>query len=504
MKVQLNGLNLSVKDVVDVSRNNYVVELPEESVGKINRSRNYVETMISEGESVYGLTTGFGSLSNVSIPLEDVEKLQENLIKSHAVGVGEPLSEDIVRAVMLIRINTFVKGFSGIRLSTVQLLVDMLNRGVHPIIPEKGSVGASGDLAPLSHMVLVMIGRGEAMFNGQRMSGKEALLYAGLSPIKLSFKEGLALNNGTTVMTAIMALNIHDSENLIKNTLIASSLSLESLKGCSVALNENIHLARPHFGQGRCASIISKLIEGSKLIDSTTKVQDAYSLRALPQIIGASLDSVKYIKGVVETEINSATDNPLIFEGKAISGANFHGQPIALVADFLGIAISELGNLSERIIFRMLDPNLNEGLPAFLVKESGLNSGLMIPQYVAAALVSENKGLAHPSSVDSIPTCANQEDHVSMGTIGARKARDIIHNVEEIISILYMCSVQALELRNIEEGSMIAQLVHNKIREVSPYIDNDREFRIDLAKINSLIRNNEILDIIERGVKLDI
>jgi histidine ammonia-lyase len=404
---------------------------------------------------------------------------------------------------MLIRANTLAKGYSGVRVEVVETLIKMLNRRVHPIVPEKGSVGASGDLAPLSHMALVLMGEGEAFYQGKRMSGKTAMRKAGLEPIRLEAKEGLALNNGTAFTAAIASLLISDAENLVKNAEIALAMSLEALCGIKDAFNEKIHRARRHDGQQRVARNVLNLIEGSKLVDSKPdKVQDAYSLRCAPQVIGAARDALAFIRMVVENEINAATDNPLIFldldgENKAISGGNFHGEPLAFAMDLLGIVVAEIGNIAERRIFRLLDRNLNEGLPEMLVKSTGLNSGLMLLQYTAAALVSDNKTLAHPDSVDSIPTCANQEDHVSMSLNAARHAREILWNVERIIAIEMFCAAQALDFREKEMLGRGTGAAYSKIRQEVSHIEEDRIMHRDIEKIVALIHKGEIVQEVE-------
>ena len=491
--ITITGEDLCIHDFIKVARHKYKASLSEEAKQRIKSSRETVEKILERNEIVYGLTTGFGSLAKVKISPKDTAKLQENLATSHAVGVGKPLSEEIVRGIMLLRINTFAKGFSGIKLETVNLLLEMLNRQVYPLVPEKGSVGASGDLAPLSHIIIVMLGKGEAIHKGKKISGLQALRKAGLKPIQLSSKEGLALNNGTPVMTSIAAFSIHEAEKLIENNILSAAMTMDALKARTEFLHEEVHKARPHKGQAFVARKLKILLEGSQLIDSDKqKVQDAYSIRATPVVIGASLDAINYAKEKVLIEMNSATDNPLIFGQNAYSAANFHGQPIALAMDFLSIAVSELGNLSDRRIFRLLDPCLNEGLPAFLIENSGLNNGLMIPQYTTAALVSENKVLCHPSSVDSIPTCANQEDHVSMGTYGARKALEIISNTRKVIAIEFLTAAQALDIRKIRPGKKVEE-AFLRIRKHVKYMKEDRIIYPDINKIEQMIIKNEII-----------
>jgi histidine ammonia-lyase len=454
----IDGEALSVDEVVDVARHGKRVQLSAEAIERVENCRAWVDEIVDEGElTVYGLTTGYGSLAEVKIPATEVETLTRNMIMSHSVGVGQPLDVETVRATMLIRTNTLAKGYSGIRVEVLETLLAMLNRGVHPVLPEKGSLGASGDLAPLSHLALALsegTEGGEAFYQGRWMTAREAMDRAGLEQVSLKAKEGLALNNGATVSAAMAALALHDAEILVKNTEIALAMSLEALRGVSDAFHHKVHAARGLDGQIRCAANVLRLVEGSELIDSTTRVQDAYSLRCAPQVIGAARDVLSFVRYVVGREINAATDNPLIFldlpeerKNKAVSAGNFHGEPLAMAMDMLGIAVSEIGSISERRVFRLLDNTLSAGLPAMLVEDSGLNNGLMMAQYTAAALVSDNKTLAHPDSVDSIPTCANQEDHVSMSTNAARHAREIVRNVEQIVGIEMVCAAQALDFR---------------------------------------------------------
>lgn len=495
-KVIIDGYKLTIKDVVNVARNNYQVELSKEAVGKIQKARDLVERFVKEGRVEYGITTGFGKFSDVVISKEDTKALQRNLIMSHACGVGEPLPLEVSRAVMLLRANALSKGFSGARISTVETLINMLNKGVTPVIYEKGSLGASGDLAPLSHMVLVMIGEGEAYYKGERLSGREAMERAGIKVIELVEKEGLALINGTQVMTAVGTIAVYDAMNLSKVADIVASMTSEGLRGITDAYYHRVHEVRPQPGQMKCAKNMLTLLEGSSLTtrQGELRVQDAYSLRCIPQIHGASKDAIEYVKGVIEIEINSATDNPLIFEDedKVISGGNFHGQPVALAMDFLGIALSELANVSERRIERLVNYQLND-LPAFLTKKGGLNSGFMIAQYTAAALVSENKVLAHPASVDSIPSSANQEDHVSMGTIAARKARNIAYNVSRVLGIEYLASSQAIYFRGDAKLGKGTSAGYELIRKHIAPIEEDRIMYIEINKAVELITSEKLL-----------
>ncbi|MFW9843342.1 MAG: histidine ammonia-lyase [Candidatus Thorarchaeota archaeon] len=501
MIVAIDGESLTIDDVVQVSRFDVKVEIAEFVIDKIKKSRDVVENAIKDGRTVYGVNTGFGDLASVSIGSEDLAKLQVNLIRSHSAGVGTPFPIDVVRGMMLLRANALVEGFSGIRLEVINNLIGMLNSGVTPVIPQQGSVGSSGDLAPLAHMVLVLIGEGEAFYKGERMDGLKALKKAGLKPIALQAKEGVALINGTQAMTSVGALTVYDAMNTVKDAMIAGGLTLEALRGTRAALDERIHAIRAHEGQTDVARALRTLLSDSEINQSHLecgKVQDAYSLRCMPQVIGASLDTIRYVQSVIETEINSVTDNPLVFadDGTVISGGNFHGQPIALAMDFLGIALSELANISERRINRLVNPHLS-GLPAFLTTEGGLESGLMIAQYTAAALVSENKVLAHPASVDSIPTSADQEDHVSMGTIAARKASTILENVKNVIAIEYMCATQGIDLLAPLKASAPLEAAKTSIRKVIAILEDDRPIAPDIEKIRSIMTTGEIIASVE-------
>ncbi|SDI20123.1 histidine ammonia-lyase [Desulfosporosinus hippei] len=486
-KVTLDGENLTLEQVVAVARYGAKVELHPSAKEKVVKSREYVDQLIAGNKTVYGITTGFGKFSDVFISKEDAKTLQRNLIMSHATGVGEPLASEVVRGILLLRANALAKGFSGIRLSTLQTLINVLNAGIVPVVPEKGSLGASGDLAPLSHMVLVLLGEGEAFYKDRRMSGRDALAQAGIEPVVLEGKEGLALINGTQVMTAIAALAVWDAEILCESANITSALTLEALEGILAAFDPKIHAVRPHPGQIETAKKIRQLTEGSTFLadEHHPRVQDAYALRCISQVHGPSGDAVAYVKKVVETEINSATDNPLIFpdQDSVLSGGNFHGQPIALAMDFLGIAMAELANISERRLERLVNPNLS-GLPAFLTPNGGLNSGFMIVQYSAASLVSENKVLAHPASVDSIPSSANQEDHVSMGTIAARKARSIIENTGHVLGMELLAACQGLDLRSGKENLTLGKGSESAYRLVRSKVATLKEDRVMYMDIN--------------------
>ncbi|NLM44585.1 MAG: histidine ammonia-lyase [Clostridiales bacterium] len=499
----IDGEHLTIEDVVNVAREGFLVELSEEAVSKIKKSRDYVDNLVENETIVYGITTGFGKFSDTFISKEDTKTLQKNLIVSHACSLGNPLPEEIVRGVMLLRANALAKGYSGIRLETVNTLIEMLNKGVHPIIPEKGSLGASGDLAPLANMVLVMLGQGEAIYNGERMSGQEAMDKAGIKTVELTSKEGLALINGTPVMTSIGALAVYDALNLMKTADIIGSMTLEALRGITDAFNERVHIARGQKGQTMTARNVLRITEGSSLTSrqGELRVQDAYTLRCIPQIHGASRDAINYVKEIISIELNAATDNPLIFpeDDAVISGGNFHGQPIALAMDFLGIAVSELANVSERRIERLVNPQLND-LPAFLTKRGGLNSGFMIAQYAAASMVSENKVLAHPASVDSIPSSANQEDHVSMGTTAARKARAILDNAQKVLAIEAFAASQAISYRGEAVLGKGTKEVYQEIRKHISPIEEDRIMYIDMDILDNMVKSGVFVKVVEEAL----
>ena len=505
----IDGMSLRLEDVVNVARNNYNVKLADYAVENIKKSRDYVENLVDEERVVYGITTGFGKFSDISVSKEESRELQRNLIISHACGIGDHFAPDIVRAMMLLRANALAKGFSGVRLETIETLIEMINKNVIPAVPEKGSLGASGDLAPLSHIALTLLGEGDAYYEGTLIDGAIAMEKAGIKPIELTSKEGLALINGTQAMTAVGALTTWDAINLLKLADISAALTMEALNGITDAYHPELHNVRPHTGQIKAAENMLALLEGS---ERTTKqgdirVQDAYSLRCIPQVHGASKDAINYVKEKIEIEINSVTDNPVIFADldKAISGGNFHGQPMALSFDFLGIAISEIANISERRIERLINPQLSGGLPAFLAENGGLHSGFMIAQYSAAALVSENKVLAHPASVDSIPSSANQEDHVSMGTIAARKARDIHFNASRVIVIELISAAQAIDMNENYRGKRLGkgtEAAYNTIRAVLPYIDKDEIMYRLFKKAEDIVDGNDIVEAVERVVGL--
>ncbi|NRR20129.1 histidine ammonia-lyase [Brevibacillus sp. MS2.2] len=497
--VKVDGDQLRIEDVVSIARKATHIQLTDEALHRVRASRAMVERMVSQQEVVYGITTGFGKFSDVMIQDEDVSKLQENLIMSHACGMGDPYAVEVVRAMMALRINALAKGYSGIREETLLQLVELCNRGVHPIIPQQGSLGASGDLAPLAHMVLVMLGKGEALVNGKRLSGKEALSEVGLSPIRLEAKEGLALINGTQAMTAQLCLALYDSRVLLESAELIAAMTIEALRGIPKAFDPQLHLVRPHPGQQESAKRLLQHLSGSKrtTAQGELRVQDPYSLRCLPQVHGATRDTLEYVWNTVTRECNSVTDNPILFTetGDVISGGNFHGQPMAFAADFLAIAIAELANISERRTERLVNPQLS-GLPGFLTENGGLHSGFMITQYVAASIVSENKVLCHPASVDSIPSSANQEDHVSMGTTSARKLRTIVSNVSKVLAIEYLAAAQAIDFGSGDLGTGTAR-AYEQLRRVIPRLHEDREMYPDLVKAEELIQQGTLAFVTE-------
>jgi histidine ammonia-lyase len=493
--IVIGGGKISIHDVWTVSHG-AKVQLSESIKEKIKKSRAVVDEVVNSGKVVYGVNTGFGALQGQSISAEETGKLQENLIRSHAASVGKPYSREIIRAAMFVRLISNSMGHSGIRLEVLEKLAELLNRGITPVVPSMGSVGCSGDLSPLSHCMLVLMGEGLAEYEGEVKETKEIFSSLGMSGIKLAAKEGLALNNGTSFMTGIAALNLHKALNLIKTADVCAALTLEATQGFADAFDERIHKVRPHKGQAVSALKIRELIKGSENVGNLVgkgKVQDAYALRCTPQVHGAVRDTIDHCARVIETEINSVTDNPLVFpgEGDILSGGNFHGEPIAFVMDFLSIVLTDLGNLSERRTYRLLDSNFSNGLPGCLSGgEVGLNSGMMIPQYTAASLCNLNKSLAHPASIDTIPTGGNQEDHVSFGTNAAGKCYDIIFNVENILAIELLAAAQGIDLREPQKrlGKGTAQC-YEFIRHRVPKLEEDREQHKDIKRLQKFISN---------------
>ena len=493
--IELNGMELTIEQVIAVARHNEQVRISEPAKEKINRARAYVDEKLAQKAVIYGLTTGFGKFSDTFVPEQETAALQRNLIISHACGMGAPLPREVVRGAMLLRCNALARGNSGIRLSTLETLLAMLNRGVHPVIPEKGSLGASGDLAPLAHIVLVMLGEGEAEYQGTVMPGKRVMELAGIAPVELAAKEGLALINGTQIMTAIACGVVYDAVQLAKTADIAAAMTCEAQLGILSAFDPEVHALRGQQGQMLTAQNLLRLLDGSRLAfaHNPEKVQDAYSIRCVPQIHGASRDAIRYVWDIVSREINAVTDNPLIFPeaDKVISGGNFHGQPVALAMDFLGIALSEYANVSERRLERMVNPALSNGLPAFLTKYGGVHSGFMITQYAAASMVSENKVYAHPASVDSIPSSANQEDHVSMGGNAATKTVKVAENVERILAIELMNAAQAIDLQRPTKTSPYLEEFLKEFRSIVPFNGQDRVMYKDIDAATEFLKQGD-------------
>ncbi|HNQ15140.1 MAG TPA: histidine ammonia-lyase [Pyrinomonadaceae bacterium] len=498
--IVLDGENLTFEQVVEVANGDTRIEIAESAVERVNRAAEAVDKLLTRGEIAYGITTGFGALKDKIIPADQVETLQRNIVLSHAVGVGEPFDVPTTRAIMLIRANTLARGFSGIRIETLRLVVDLLNKRVHPVIPEKGSLGASGDLAPLAHFACVLIGEGEAEFEGSVMPAREALEKVRLEPVVLKAKEGLALTNGTTVMTAVGVVQTHRAQRLADLAEKAGCLSLEALNGTAAAFDARIHDLRPHPRQIRCAENLRRILDGSDFVrDHDPKnIQDAYTLRCMPQVYGAVRDAIDYVEWVMSNELNAVTDNPLIFfddagEPEIISGGNFHGEPLALSMDYLALALTEIGNMSERRIMRLVDADSNgHVLPPFLTRNSGINSGFMLVQYTAAALASENKVLAHPASADTIPSSANVEDHVSMGVTSALKLRDVAENLENILALEILCAAQGIDLRRESVGADRSlgagtRPVYERVRKSVPFIETDSLMYPHIAAVRSLL-----------------
>jgi histidine ammonia-lyase len=519
-QVVLTGAELTIGDVEAVARGGASAALDVHARARMQEARDVVERLVASGEVVYGVTTGFGDLATVFVAPDDATRLQANLLASHAVGVGRPLPREMVRAMLVLRANTLALGHSGCRPLLVDRLCDFLRLGVHPVVPEQGSVGASGDLAPLAHLALPLIGGGQVELDGQVLPALVALREVGLEPLVLEAKEGLALLNGTQLMTAAGALLLTDADRLGATASVAAAMSVEALLGTDVAFAAPYQLARPHPGQVAVATELRWLLRDSALQEShhgtPHKVQDPYSLRCAPQVHGAVRDALDHLRRVLDVEMNSATDNPLVFPGGGaapaetiatggglvISGGNFHGEPIALALDFAKLAVAELGSISERRTALLLDHRLSGGLPPFLAGASGLDSGLMLVQYTAAALASENKVLVHPSSSDSIPTSANQEDHVSMGAAAARHARMVLEHVERIVAIELLCAAQALDLRLAGDGALAPGLgvreAHRRIRERVMPLGHDRELGPDIAALTAMVHEGALVDLVAR------
>ncbi len=500
-KIILDGNSLTVERVVDVARYGAGIRVPSAVIDRIAANWNAIAAMLARGDVMYGLNTGIGGFGNVRISPDKAGELSTRMLRAHASGYGEPVVEELAKASLLLRMNVFAKGYSGVRPILFETFVKMLNKNVIPVFYEKGSVGTSGDLAPLSQMGLVVIGEGKAYWKGKILSGIQALKKAGVTPVPLAYREGLAIMNGSQFMTGIAALNIYDAIRLIRQLEIISAMTIEILNCVESAYSKEYNEVRPFKGQNDTADNLRRLYAGSDLLKQPKKnVQNAYSLRSVPQVAGAARDALDYIRNITEIEMNAVADNPIFFTKEKIcrTGANFHGAPIGYTQDLLGIVITDLGNISERQTNNLMDPACSKDLPAFLVKSAGLDSGLMISQYTQAALVSENKILASPASVDSIPVSGNQEDHVSFGTIAARKAREIIRNTEAVVAIQLIAVCQAYEFRRPIKPSPVFQAIYKLVRSVSPIITEDRAFYEDIEKVVPLVRTFKVLEAAER------
>ncbi|MBZ5490523.1 MAG: histidine ammonia-lyase [Acidobacteriia bacterium] len=499
--LQISGNDLSLDELREVVYEQRPVELADGARTKVVAAREVVEKLLRENRVAYAINTGVGKLSDVHIEPAQNRQLQVNLIRSHSAGVGEPLSQEETRAMMLLRANSLAKGFSGVRPEVMELICAMLNKGVHPVVPSQGSVGASGDLAPLAHLALAMIGEGQVWAENTRTSSAGALQRAAIKPLVPEAKEAISLINGTQAMLAVGTLSLLAAETLAESADVLGAMSLDALHGTDVAFDARIHDARPHSGQTQVAANLRRLLKESEIRESHKdcgRVQDAYSLRCIPQVHGAVRDTLAFCRRTFEIEMNSAVDNPLVFvkghgEGDIISGGNFHGQPLAFALDYLAIALSALAGISERRIERLVNPALNEGLPPFLAPDAGINSGFMMPQVTAAALASENKGLAHPASVDSITTSGNKEDYVSMGMAAAIKLKRVIANTTNVLAIEACAAAQALDFLSPLKSSQPLQKAHAAIRKVSPKIEHDRVFAEDFAKLAELIRAGALI-----------
>ena len=494
----LTGTDLTIDNVIEVARGRREVALDPTAAERMRSSREVIDRLVEEGATVYGVTTGFGDLANVRIDPADTVALQRNLVRSHAAGVGDPLPDEVVRAMLVLRANALAVGLSGVRVETVELLIAMLNKAVHPVVPSRGSLGASGDLAPLAHIALVVMGEGEATVDGAGPGpGLNALEHAGLTPLELGAKEGLALLNGTQLMGGIGALAHHDGLRLALTADVIGAMSLEAMLGTGASFEEELIAARPHPGQVASARHLRALLEGSEIAashaDSPHKVQDAYSLRCMPQVHGAARDALAELERVLRVEINAATDNPLVLaSGRVVSGGNFHGEPLALALDYATLAVTELASISERRTARLVDAHLS-GLPAFLTDRPGVQSGLMIAHYTAAALVNELQVLSHPASVDTIPTSANQEDHVSMGATSARHLRLAVQLAEQVLAIEAICAAQGLDFRApMRPGAGVGR-AHEVVRSRVSHLDDDRPPSADIADVTRLVHAGDLL-----------
>jgi len=498
--VELTGQPLSLSQIAQVAYGSGSIQIGASARGRIQASRKVIEDIVANGGVVYGISTGFGKLSDVHVPALELKQLQLNLVRSHACGIGNPLSLPEVRAMILLRANVLALGLSGIRLEVIERLCDLNNRGVVPVIPEKGSVGASGDLAPLAHLSLTLIGEGEAFYNGTRLPSSEALKKAGLGPVALEAKEGLALLNGTQAMHAVGGLALFRARRLARMADIAGAMSLEALKGTPTAFDPRIQQARPHPGQIAVAEHLRHLLRESEIrqshVANDPRVQDAYSLRCMPQVHGAVRGALDHCENVLEIESASATDNPLVFSenGDVLSGGNFHGAPLALALDYAAIALTDLMSISERRTDRLVNPDSSEGLPAFLAPHAGTHSGFMILHVAAVALLNEAKGLAHPASIDNLPTSGGKEDHVSMGMTAALKLRTIVENAEYVLAIELLAAAEGLEFRHPLKAGVGVEEAYARVRQISPAVDADRSMSSDIALVAAAIREGAFDD----------
>ena len=493
--IELNGYSLSLEEAASVVLTGEKIAVGDATRERVASSQRAVMQIVSSQRPVYGINTGFGRLSKESIPIQHLQDLQRNIVLSHAMGVGDPLPDEAVRAILLFRINSLLKGSSGIRMQVIDYLIDLLNRGVYPCIPQQGSVGSSGDLAPLAHLSLILLGEGEAFHNGRKIDGEQALSLIDRPPLVLGPKEGLALLNGTQCMSGLGFLVYMKGSRLLENAIAAAALSLEALRAFSAPFEERLHRSRPHPGQVEIARRLRGLLSGSGLLDTADEdVQDAYSLRCIPQVLGPAWEALSFLKEKLEIEINAATDNPLVFaDGEVFSGGNFHGQILGLALEMVTMAMAEVGSIAERQIDRLLT-SPNRGLPMFLTSEGGINSGLMLTQYTAAALVSENKVLCHPSLVDSIPTSGGKEDHNSMAFISARKALAVLTNLKRVIAIEYLCAAQALDFQDPHKMAPITHKIHEQVRRIVPHVDRDQFLAPQVERLATACASGDLID----------
>jgi histidine ammonia-lyase len=501
--LHIDGDSLTLRDLLEAAHERRGVLLAPDARALVKKARAVVDELVVNNQLAYAITTGVGKLSDVRIAPEQIRELQVNLIRSHCVGVGEALSEAETRALMLLRANSLAKGYSGVRPIVIDTLCELLNRGVHAVIPSQGSVGASGDLAPLAHLALTLIGEGEAVLEGKRMASADAMKKAQITPLRLEAKEAISLINGTQAMLAVGTLALSTASILVDSADVIGALSLDALHGTDAAFDERIHKARPHPGQLRTAENLRRMLQGSQIREShraCSRVQDAYSLRCMPQVHGAVRDALHHCREVFEIEMNSAVDNPLVFidNGAVISGGNFHGEPLAFALDFLAIALTALAGISERRLERLVNPALNEGLPPFLAADAGLNSGFMMAQVTAAALVSENKVFAHPASVDSITTSGNKEDYVSMGMTAAIKLKKIVQNTTNVLAIEAMAAAQALDFLAPLKTSPRGQKAHGAIRKVSAFVEKDRVLAEDFARVAEMLSSGKLAEALQQ------